>query len=128
MKTKKIILCAFFSIGIMLVSNQCLKAQSLQFSQVILLSNTVAAATLDTVPSGKVWKVVSFGGNTVNAVRGTINGVNAGILGYYHDTTPLYLQSWRTPVWLPAETSIGYTGNVSPNIVWLSIIEFNIVP
>ena len=112
-----------------------LKAQNnLQLSQILLLSSTVATdANLGTVPSGKIWKIESYGGNSNSTVGGMINGSSAGWLnkvptGSFPSNTYILQNSFTLPIWLPAGTQLGFSGNTAGVLVWFSIIEFNVVP
>lgn len=111
-------------------------AQNLQFSQVIIVSNTD-----QTVPTGKVWKLESYqqqqigigtnspttsctdfnrprpyyiDGVTYNDIKGT--GWGSGSV--------LYMASNTFPIWLKA----GQTCRTSCSGDFLSVIEFSIVP
>lgn len=86
---------------------------NLQFNQVLTYGGTLCASCnqpIGTVPAGKVWKVESKGGATINTVNGT----------------PI-TQTVTYPFWLKAGDALGhYTGSAQD---WfISIIEFNIVP
>ena len=122
----------FLGGGIVAVSLHA-QGNTLQFGQVLLLNSTVASTNnLGTVPANKVWKIESFGGadNTV-AIEGKLNAANAGRLtqaGNVGTSQIIWLNSWQMPVWLPAGTQLGYSGNNIGNLVWFSIIEFNLVP
>ena len=105
------------------------QSQSLQFSQVLLVSS------LDTVPQGKVWKIVSYlpssqwisaGTNSSSSVNVLINSVESKISQYSmahvgngghgeKETVPF-------PIWLPAGTTL----EPSTNCGSLSIIEFTV--
>lgn len=111
-------------------------AQNLQFSQVIIVSNTD-----QTVPTGKVWKIESYqqqqigygtnspttscadlnrprpyyiDGNTYNDIKGTGWG----------SSSILYAAGNTFPIWLKA----GQTCRTSCSGDFLSIIEFSVVP
>jgi len=107
------------------------QAQTLQFSQVLLVSTT------QTVPANKVWKVESYTPSSVYAqhfgtpqthailvnnsarIVGMVAGWNTNN-GYTHDA-----YSFNSfPMWLPASTTLA----VSTGVSQLSVIEFTIVP
>ncbi|MCB9234203.1 MAG: hypothetical protein H6581_21280 [Bacteroidia bacterium] len=113
------------------------KAQSLQFSRVILVQGAVA----DTVPAGKVWKVEailtdnyyqSSGGSSCSLTYGynkrliQIDGQPSFIQGQGLGTgsTSVYMNGYSIPLWLPAGTT------VQPECAStrLSVIEFTVVP
>ena len=86
---------------------------NLQFNQVLTYGGTLCASCnqpIGTVPVGKVWKIESKGGSTINTVNG--NAVT---------------QTISYPFWLKAGDILGhYTGSAQD---WfISILEFNIVP
>ena len=117
---------------------------NLQFNQVKLVS------TLETVPTGKAWKVESatYGGGLVFCVAGTNGGTNycgnnnnmnntavIGVMSFTINGQPNYISTliYSTgfssnlspfPIWLPAGTTL----SVGTNMRYLSIIEFNIIP
>ena len=117
---KKIIFTSLLFCGLAFTA----QSQSLQFSQVLLLSS------LDTVPQGKVWKVESsvseiytngetyfhVNNNKCIIARGYVN--NVGNQGY---GTAMGLTNSIFPLWLPAGTIVTSGDLVSA----LSIIEFN---
>lgn len=108
-----------------------LKAQTnLEYSRVVLLqSQATSIVALGTVPTGKVWKIESYGGANVNGgVMATLNGIDAGILQAPIGNGGLKYNSWSLPVWLPAGTDLGFNTNPGNELVWFSIIEFTIVP
>lgn len=128
MKTNIGKLVLLFSFLFFFIVSGTAVAQTLQFSNVIL----VTSGSPGTVPTGKVWKVMSamgtrsttsssyptshtilVGGNTVNVASFT-----GGASGY----------SWEGPCnfpfWLPAGTTL----SVSTNINTISVIEFTVVP
>jgi hypothetical protein len=104
-------------------------AQNLQFSQVLTFSGTTTGnngiSQLGTVPSGKVWKIVSISnlGNyhsiQINNVSVTTGIANASINTY------LYL-----PIWLKDGDQIRHVNysSSSNSDYFVSIIEFTIVP
>jgi hypothetical protein len=110
------------------------KAQgNLQFNQVKLVNTTEA------VPAGKTWKVVGFlpspNGNYQSITQPaaaeyliSVNGssVNLGRRAHLNNNFNIHQNEVRQTeeFWVPAGTSI----SVIQNIVYLSVIEFNIVP
>lgn len=124
----------FFATLFVFTSFKSFSQGNLQFNQVLLLSDNVVTNTnLGTVPAGKVWKIESFGGVAAQAIHGTLNGVPAGALqktAYQSVSTASLINqnSFSLPVWLPAGTQLGYYGNLNGNIVWYSVVEFNILP
>jgi hypothetical protein len=111
-----------------------LKVQgNLQFNQVKLVNTTEA------VPAGKTWKVVGFlpspNGNYQSITQPaaaqyliSVNGssVNLGRRAHFNNNYTIHQNEVRQTeeFWVPAGTSI----SVIQNIVYLSVIEFNIVP
>jgi hypothetical protein len=117
---------------------------NLQFNQVKLVS------TLETVPTGKAWKVenATYGGGLVFCVAGTtgssycgsnLNNISAmaliGVMSFTVNGQPNYISILSSgagfspnlypfPIWLPAGTTL----SVGTNMLYLSIIEFNIIP
>ena len=88
------------------------QAQTLQFSQVLLVSTT------QTVPANKVWKV-----------EGIIP--TSAIDSYYIsiNSSPSYIARFDNvkgalPIWLPAGTTLA----ASSNVFRVSVIEFTVVP
>ena len=103
------------------------QSQSLTYNKVILLT------ALDTVPQGKVWKVVSYlpSGQWINAGTGTtgsldilINSVEYKIsqykMAYVGNGGHGEKETVPFPIWLPAGTTL----EPSTNCGSLSIIEF----
>ena len=112
------------------------QAQTLQFSQVLLVSTT------QTVPANKVWKVEGFmpsqsliapWGSTVNFSI-TVNNSQIFVAGEFHSHTTNgsggVAQTGYTasldfqPLWLPAGTTLA----AGTNVFGVSVIEFNVVP
>lgn len=97
----------------LLFLSTCFSQGNLQFNQVLTFGGTLCASCsqpIGTVPAGKVWKIESKGGATIN----TVNGVSV-------------TQSISYPFWLKAGDILGhYTGSAQDSFI--SIIEFNIVP
>jgi len=102
------------------ISNS-LQSQTLQFSQVLLIS------TVQTVPANKVWKVqavIPDGPTILNnnslACRITINNHTTAISSY----SGVAMYSFNQTLWLPAGTTLAagiYTYRIS-------VIEFTVVP
>jgi hypothetical protein len=100
-----------------------LQSQTLQFSQVLLIS------TVQTVPANKVWKVEAvipdgptMFNNNIGSCRITINNHTTAFSGWQGAGSILY--SFNQPIWLPAGTTLAanaYTFRIS-------VIEFSVVP
>ena len=119
------LLCAFVFIA---------KSQSLQFSQVLLVSS------LDTVPQDKVWKITSYLPNqtwllsqssnesiTNKEVGCNVNGTYVPLAMYtgnYAGGNSAVSGTTETPlpIWLPANTSLEPSFNCGS----LSVIEFTV--
>ena len=102
-----------FTFCLILFLGTCSSQGNLQFNQVLTFGGTLCASCnqpIGTVPVGKVWKIESKGGATINTVNGTA-----------------VTQTINYPFWLKAGDILGhYTGGAQD---WfISIIEFNIVP
>ena len=112
------------------------QAQTLQFSQVLLVSTT------QTVPANKVWKVEGFMPSqsliapwvsTVNFSI-TVNNSRIFVAGAFHSHTTNgsggVAQTGYTasldfqPLWLPAGTTLA----AGTNVFGVSVIEFTVVP
>jgi len=123
---KKIIFTTLLFCGLAFTA----QSQSLQFSQVLLVSS------LDTVPQGKVWKVSNIlptldgsgsskiqvnGHHIVVAFTdaGTWTGGGSTMAGYAYEKTYNGLQG---PYWLPEGTTL----QAGTNVQYISVIEFNI--
>ena len=111
---------------------------TLQYNQVLLVS------TVQTVPSGKVWKVESIlassdltSGISVsssqlvsNSATMLVNGSTVYVDGVIYANYSSYgktitdTQPTKLPLWLPAGTTLAS----SANALYVSVIEFNIVP
>ena len=118
---KKILLFTFT-----IFSFSCFFGQgnNLQFSQAILVESTS-----QTVPSSKVWKVVSVQRNT-NAnhnshitINGTIIYVGGGFQDGVTQNQKVSNLGNTFPIWLPAGTTI----KAEAGVEFLSVLEFNIV-
>jgi hypothetical protein len=143
---KKVFLFSLLSLCSLLFV-PCSTAQgNLQFNQVKLVS------TVETVPTGKVWKVESatYAGGSIFCVGGGPTGgtvyctlsSNAlqnysviGIMSYSINGQPNYIsdivysnsisaQLSPFPFWLPASSTLA----VGTSMRYLSVIEFNIIP
>ena len=107
------------------------QAQTLQFSQVLLVSTT------QTVPANKVWKVEGFmpsqsliapWQSTVNFSI-TINNSQIFVAGAYQRESGNSGYAYSAnlvfqPLWLPAGTTLA----AGTNVFGVSVIEFNVVP
>lgn len=128
-----------FIIGLFLLFFTNAQSQNtLEFSQVLLVSNA------DTVPQGKVWKITSFlpsnplavtsVGNSGSIERNFTFILNGQIVylftssakSAYYDTNyaPTNHGAVHGPIWIPA----GQTVQAGQNVLYLSVIEFNVVP
>lgn len=110
---KKIILILFslFTFSIAFAQS----GYNLEFSQAILVDNSTM-----TVPSGKVWKVVSVQRTgTQGAVEININGQNVYVGGASYDGTA----TGSFPIWLPA----GSTISAETYVHFISVVEFNLI-
>ncbi len=108
-------------------------SQNLQFSQVILVTN------MQTVPTGKIWKVESFLPTTAKVTSFvptsfniTVNGISYPI-GHsaYGNVSGNNAEAWSSemvntslPLWLPTGTTVA----AGSGIGLLSVIEFSAVP
>ena len=142
---KKAILFSVFTLLILLA-----KAQgNLQFNQVknfsgyITNPNSTSIIPLDTVPSGKVWKIESIGMSplveSINsaACDKTVFVIN-GVEYYNHAvrTSANYnLVVLNENLWLKSGDVIGYKGRSvtncsgnTPQPYFISLIEYNIIP
>ena len=100
-----------------------LQSQTLQFSQVLLIS------TVQTVPANKVWKVeavipdgTSLFNSSSNNPRISINNHTTAVSGWNNYGTTL--SSFNQPIWLPAGTTLA----ANSNTFRISVIEFTVVP
>lgn len=111
---------------------------ALEFNRVVLVGSNV-----ETVPAGKVWKVEGavysaalpstistssgYGVYSNQDASMLINGNSVNIRsfrsggGYNHASTIVWEEKW--PVWLGA----GNTLAASSNVLYLSVIEFNLI-
>ena len=111
--------------------NKTVQAQTLQFSQVLLVSTT------QTVPANKVWKVEGFmpsqsliapWQSTVNFSI-TINNSQIFVAGAYQRESGNSGYAYSAnlvfqPLWLPAGTTLA----AGTNVFGVSVIEFTVVP
>jgi hypothetical protein len=121
---KKIIFITLLFCGLAFTA----QSQSLQFSQVLLVSS------LDTVPQGKIWKVTNIlptldgsgsseiqvnGNDIVVAFSKSSNGQtnHTGNFGNNHN----YYNGLQGPYWLPEGTTL----QAGTNVQYISVIEFN---
>ena len=95
--------------------NKTVQAQTLQFSQVLLVSTT------QTVPANKVWKVEGvmpvFNGTAINQISINSTNIVVSAVGYT-------LSGNAFPLWLPAGTTLA----AGSNVFRVSVIEFTVVP
>lgn len=136
---KKVFSVLFFSC---IIAFTAFSQGTLQFNQVKLVGTT------ESVPAGKVWKVVSViaanslsvaeGTNTVsNSTQIAIDGVTSHIAHCSTWTGPgsgsnanprpygyTSAEITQLPIWLPALTTLAAGSNVTK----VSVIEFNILP
>lgn len=105
---------------------------TLQFNQVKLVT------TVQTVPAGKVWKVMSALGdklvsncNTGDLHNITVNGSAVTVTKSTSLTFNQYCYGWQgvatvaeMPFWLPEGATLAAGANVSS----ISVMEFNIIP
>ena len=112
MKKSILTLFSLFSFSIAFAQS----GYNLEFSQAILVENSTM-----TVPSGKVWKVVSVqrSGYSVNNNRIEINGQ----LVYVGGATSAGNATGSFPIWLPAGSTIA----ASQYVQFLSVVEFNLI-
>jgi hypothetical protein len=126
----------YFIIVFGLLSISELNAQNLQFSQVVIVSNTD-----QTVPVGKVWKIesyqqqqIGFGTSSPTTSCGDLSRPRPYVIDglNYNDIkgtgwgsgSILYAAGNTFPIWLKA----GQTCRTTCSGDFLSILEFNIVP
>lgn len=127
---------ALFAIRLVLLFSTLgasLGAQTLSFSQAKLVTQT------ETVPAGKVWKVVSvlssndLSGNSsgyiVSAVAITVDGQNTIIKSRMamRESDMAAADGMNVtdlPLWLPAGTSLG----LNTNATGISVLEFTVNP
>lgn len=125
-------------VALSLALSGILNAQSLQFSQVKLVTNQ------ETVPAGKVWKLTgcAYSSNITGMIstgQGAgvssnsdaliqINGQNRAVRsvraagGYNHASGVVWETHW--PLWLPAGANLSAGTGVGE----ISVIEFTVVP
>ena len=111
----------FVLASVFAISNR-VQGQTLQFSQVLLVSTT------QTVPPNMVWKVESFfpsqnfdiGNNNTSAWL-SLNNTSCFIGQHRSDAGMSFIP---LPAWLPAGTTLAAGQNISS----ISVIEFTVVP
>jgi hypothetical protein len=136
----KKILILLLSVFAYIPSFFCQSGGSMQFSRVLLIGTAV-----DTVPSGKVWKLESVlsssqlapalsAGNLTqektNSLQIKVNNTNISIASWLENEYSSYRghtafgQVTVLPIWLPAGSSV----SASSNAAYISVIEFDILP
>lgn len=114
MKKTILILFSLFSCSIAFAQS----GYNLEFSQAILVENSTM-----TVPSGKVWKVVSVQRSTASSSSGSskvsINGQDVMVGGHTLDGSA----TGSFPIWLPA----GSTISAEDYVHFISVVEFNLI-
>jgi len=123
------------------ISGHLMAQGNLEFSQVKMVT------TVETVPTGKVWKVESVVYNighdvspySANAnatcgqsnwrassieINGTPTKVGQGSMAQPYSSVQNYMSFTKLPLWLPA----GFTLNGGPCNLMVNVIEFTIVP
>jgi hypothetical protein len=114
-----------------------IKAQTLQFSQVKKVT------AVDTIPAGKVWKLVSapykndpvHGAGAYTQANPFVEAMQSILIDgniTYIQAIRFYDGSWKTftgptcelPLWLPAGTTVA----ASTGVRFISVIEFTVVP
>jgi hypothetical protein len=119
----KIILIATFTFFSFVSSSQ----GNLQFNQVLTYTSQIPKSGFGstyTVPNGKVWKIESISAD--GPAKMSING--NGVPFYFNATTP---SRGVFPFWLKSGDNIylyDFGGGVGSYGVFISIIEFNIIP
>ena len=122
-----------FILSIFLIFSNLIYAQNLQFNQVIDVGNQI-----QTVPSGKVWKIESIlYSSPVGSVSSsltqndqvlidgnliTVRSARSGNGGY--NAASYFVWEQKLPLWLKEGTTV----QSSTNVYKINIIEFNIVP
>lgn len=135
----------FYSLGfillLLLISGNIQAQGELQFNRVVLVSGA------QTVPAGKVWKVegaavsaapdpptlqshkniatanILINGNTT-VVNATYTAYGVPAVSWGTSAAITTGNPTRFPLWLPAGTTLA----ASTNVVYVSVIEFNVVP
>lgn len=116
-------LLIFVFIATLFQSANKANSQTLQFSQVLLVTTT------QTVPANKVWKIetvfphasFSSSGGTGPIAQLVINN-NAGNVG--HQRYDAGMSFMPFPAWLPSGTTLA----AGQYVHWISVIEFTVVP
>lgn len=112
MKKSILILFSLFSFSIAFAQS----GYNLEFSQAILVESSTM-----TVPSGKVWKVVSVqrSNHGNGGVKININGLDVSVGGATSDG----VATGSFPIWLPA----GSTISTGIYVHFISVVEFNLI-
>ncbi|MCC6599582.1 MAG: hypothetical protein IT223_02795 [Crocinitomicaceae bacterium] len=104
---------------------------TLQFNQVLNLEIPSTVETTFTVPSGKVWKIISATYTSysypmrISKING--NSTTLYITNYIYGSNNIY--PGVLPYWVPGSTSISFIHGASANYKSsVSVIEFNVVP
>jgi hypothetical protein len=121
---------------LLIIDNSFSQGNNLQFGKVLLIE------TLSTVPANKVWKVESVlsksalalptpGTYDRNLNDNTAIQVNSNSIIIYSVQlliggfgTAFSKEVTKLPFWLPA----GSTLNISTNVQYISVIEYNLIP
>ena len=109
---------------------------TLQFNQALMLTESTYPSAGFTVPSGKVWKIESWGGSNSTNFCVAIEYYSGGtwnMLGYmiatgYAGAASTYSMNRNSPVWLPAGAQIRIHDSCSNKFAWVSALEFNVIP
>ena len=110
MKKSILILFSLFSFSFAFAQS----GYNLEFSQAILIEN----GNTMTVPSGKVWKVVSvLASNTNSPQKKVIINGTSSYIG----------KPGEIPLWLPAGTTIRPDTYSSITTEFISVVEFNLI-
>ena len=116
----KCLVCIALSFLMVVLINAETKAQSLEFSRVLMVTAS------DTVPVGKVWKVVSLISNETSVVNGNtrirIDGTNHTIADC--DPNGRCFDFIKMPIWFPEGVAL----EPSSGVDGISVVEFSIVP
>ena len=121
-----------FLITWLFISINVFSQGNLEFSQVKLVGSTI-----ETVPTGKVWKIesvlsnnnlrinTSSSSNQTFSTNILINGTNVVIKSTWGSSmTTSAIETTDLPIWLPAGTTL----QVGDNVFKISVIEFNTLP
>ena len=122
----------FYFLILVLISFLGKSQNNLQFNRVINFGGSIAPRSeviLDTVPSGKVWKIEAVGVYS-STLTVYFNGATSFIYGgAYSNSSPsgYYRNADASPIWLPSGSVLGQSCGCGGNR-WFSILEFNVVP